>query len=69
MSEFNYDLLIIGAGPGGYEAAFYAAELGMKVAKMSTETQLTELKSALNVKDCMPTAQGSASARTRCSIH
>ena len=32
MSEFNYDLLIIGAGPGGYEAAFYAAELGMKVA-------------------------------------
>ena len=34
MSEFNYDLLIIGAGPGGYEAAFYAAELGMKVAHM-----------------------------------
>ena len=32
MSEFNYDLLIIGAGPGGYEAAFYAAEFGMKVA-------------------------------------
>ena len=32
MSEFNYDLLIIGAGPGGYEAAFYAAELGMKTA-------------------------------------
>ena len=32
MSEFQYDLLIIGAGPGGYEAAFYAQELGMKVA-------------------------------------
>ena len=32
MSEFNYDLLIIGAGPGGYEAAFYASDLGMKVA-------------------------------------
>ena len=32
MSEFQYDLLIIGAGPGGYEAAFYAQELGMHVA-------------------------------------
>ncbi len=32
MSDYQYDLLIIGAGPGGYEAAFYAADLGMKVA-------------------------------------
>ena len=32
MSDFNYDLLIIGAGPGGYEAAFLAAEHGMKTA-------------------------------------
>ena len=32
MSNFQYDLLIIGAGPGGYEAAFYAQEHGMKVA-------------------------------------
>ena len=32
MSNFQYDLLIIGAGPGGYEAAFFAQELGMKVA-------------------------------------
>lgn len=32
MSDYKYDLLIIGAGPGGYEAAFYAAEFGMKVA-------------------------------------
>ncbi len=32
MSEYNYDLLIIGAGPGGTEAALYAQELGMKVA-------------------------------------
>ena len=32
MSDYQYDLLIIGAGPGGYEAAFYAQELGMKVA-------------------------------------
>ena len=32
MSDYQYDLLIIGAGPGGYEAAFYAQDLGMKVA-------------------------------------
>ena len=32
MSDYKYDLTIIGAGPGGYEAAFYAVDLGMKVA-------------------------------------
>lgn len=32
MSDYNYDLLIIGAGPGGYEAAFDAADGGLKVA-------------------------------------
>ena len=32
MSGYQYDLIIIGAGPGGYEAAFYAQEHGMKVA-------------------------------------
>ncbi|MBR3053949.1 MAG: dihydrolipoyl dehydrogenase [Firmicutes bacterium] len=30
MSDF--DLIVIGAGPGGYEAALHAAELGMKTA-------------------------------------
>ena len=32
MAEFNYDLVVIGAGPGGYEAAFDAVKYGMKVA-------------------------------------
>lgn len=32
MSEFQYDLVIIGAGPGGYETAYEAADFGMKVA-------------------------------------
>lgn len=32
MSEYQYGLVVIGAGPGGYEAAFYAADQGMKVA-------------------------------------
>src|SRR5690554_1694057 len=32
MAEQNYDLVVIGAGPGGYVAAIRAAQLGMKVA-------------------------------------
>ncbi|WP_243373227.1 dihydrolipoyl dehydrogenase [Geotalea sp. SG265] len=32
MSDELYDLIIIGAGPGGYVAAIRAAQLGMKVA-------------------------------------
>lgn len=31
-NEFNYDLIVIGAGPGGYEAAFEAVKFGMKTA-------------------------------------
>ncbi len=29
-SSFDYDMLVLGAGPGGYSAAFRAADLGMK---------------------------------------
>ena len=32
MSESKFDLIVIGAGPGGYVAAIRAAQLGMKVA-------------------------------------
>ncbi len=32
MNEQKYDLIIIGAGPGGYEGAIYAAKHGLKVA-------------------------------------
>src|SRR5262245_16204014 len=32
MPENTYDLIVIGAGPGGYVAAIRAAQLGMKVA-------------------------------------
>ena len=31
MSDSTYDLIVIGAGPGGYVAAVRAAELGMPV--------------------------------------
>src|SRR5213593_3964614 len=38
MAEF--DLIIIGAGPGGYVAAIRAAQLGMKVACVEKEAAL-----------------------------
>ena len=33
----DYDLIVIGAGPGGYEAAFEAADLGMKTALLEKD--------------------------------
>ena len=30
MAEKTYDLIVIGAGPGGYVAAIRAAQLGLK---------------------------------------
>ena len=32
MSEYEYDLIVIGSGPGGQKAAIAAAKLGKKVA-------------------------------------
>jgi dihydrolipoamide dehydrogenase len=32
MAEYDYDLFVIGAGPGGYVAAIRAAQLGLKTA-------------------------------------
>ena len=34
----NYDLVVIGGGPGGYEAAIRAAQLGMSVACIEKRT-------------------------------
>ena len=35
----TYDLIVIGAGPGGYEAAFEASDLGMKTALVEKENR------------------------------
>lgn len=40
MSGAPYDLLVIGAGPGGYTGAIRAAQLGMRVACVEREEQL-----------------------------
>lgn len=40
MSEHSYDLVVIGAGPGGYTAAIRAAQLGLKTACIEKEKAL-----------------------------
>src|SRR4051812_32443783 len=37
MPEQNFDLVILGGGPGGYVAAIRAAQLGMKTAVVERE--------------------------------
>nr|WKN37576.1 dihydrolipoyl dehydrogenase [Tunicatimonas sp. TK19036] len=37
MAEYNHQVLVIGGGPGGYAAAFMAADLGMDVALVDPE--------------------------------
>jgi dihydrolipoamide dehydrogenase len=38
MGSDSTQLVVVGAGPGGYAAAFYAADLGMQVALVDAET-------------------------------
>jgi dihydrolipoamide dehydrogenase len=51
MAEANYDLIVIGAGPGGYVAAIRAAQLGLKTA--CVESRETLGGTCLNV-GCIP---------------
>jgi dihydrolipoamide dehydrogenase len=37
MSEYDYDLVVLGSGPGGYVAAIRAAQLGLKTAIVERE--------------------------------
>jgi dihydrolipoamide dehydrogenase len=51
MAEYDYDVLIIGSGPGGYVAAIRAAQLGLKTACI--ESRATLGGTCLNV-GCIP---------------
>jgi dihydrolipoamide dehydrogenase len=51
MAEFDYDVIVIGAGPGGYVAAIRAAQLGLKTA--CVESRETLGGTCLNV-GCIP---------------
>ncbi|WP_304510578.1 FAD-dependent oxidoreductase, partial [Duncaniella muris] len=47
----NFDLIVIGAGPGGYEAAAEAAALGRRVAVIERD----ELGGTCLNRGCIPT--------------
>src|SRR5450631_3069281 len=40
MDSIKTEVVVIGAGPGGYAAAFYAADLGKKVILIEKEKKL-----------------------------
>jgi dihydrolipoamide dehydrogenase len=50
-TEFDYDMVVLGSGPGGYSAAFRAADLGMHVALVERDAVLGGV--CLNV-GCIP---------------
>ena len=50
-TQYDYDVLVIGAGPGGYVAAIRAAQLGLKTA--CAESRETLGGTCLNV-GCIP---------------
>lgn len=50
-ASYDFDVVVLGAGPGGYTAAFRAADLGMKVALVERWPQLGGV--CLNV-GCIP---------------
>lgn len=72
MAKESYDLIVIGAGPGGYVAAIRAAQLGMQVACIEKDTSLGG--TCLNV-GCIPSkalldsSQRYLESRTEMSQH
>ena len=63
MSQDLYDLVVIGAGPGGYAGAIRAAQLGLKVALIEKREGQHLGGTCLNV-GCIPTKSLLESAKT-----
>ncbi len=55
MADNNFDLIVIGAGPGGYVAAIRAAQLGMKVACVEVNEGAGGFGGVCNNTGCIPT--------------
>jgi flavin-dependent dehydrogenase len=56
MEPINTEILVLGAGPGGYTAAFYAADKGKKVTLVEQNKRLGGI--CLNV-GCIPQRRSS----------
>ena len=55
MADNNFDLIVIGAGPGGYVAAIRGAQLGMKVACVESNEGAGGFGGVCNNTGCIPT--------------
>ena len=55
MADNNFDVVVIGAGPGGYVAAIRAAQLGMRTACVEAGTAPGGLGGVCNNYGCIPT--------------
>ncbi len=51
MCDYNYDIIVLGAGPGGYESAIRCAQYGKKVALIEAR----ELGGTCLNRGCIPT--------------
>jgi dihydrolipoamide dehydrogenase len=55
VADNNFDLIVIGAGPGGYVAAIRGAQLGMKVACVEINEGAGGFGGVCNNTGCIPT--------------
>lgn len=72
MTEQIYDLIIIGAGPGGYVAAIRASQLGMKVAvveKRATPGGVCLNEGCIPSKALLDSSELFAMARDKFALH
>lgn len=72
MSEQIFDLIVIGAGPGGYVAAIRASQLGMKVAlveKRATAGGVCLNEGCIPSKALLDSSELFALARDRFALH
>lgn len=68
----SFDLIVIGAGPGGYVAAIRAAQLGMKVAVVEKRAQLGGVclnEGCIPSKALLDSSELFALARDKFSVH
>jgi len=72
MSDIIYDLIIIGAGPGGYVAAIRAAQLGMKVCVVEKRESLGGVclnEGCIPSKALLDSSEHFANARDKFAVH